>query len=148
MRIAKTLIRLGGWPGWSESSLGAQVILLVLSCCSSNVKNAFIFPQINTDSNEWKFFADPFYVKNMVTVWHQGTKCINYLFIPMRPFYLYLFVCVFAFVFNSKQWNEINLDSFDHPSICSFFICFCFFVYPYAIFNSWMKKTRIVQSIY
>ena len=31
MRTAKTLIRLGGCPGWSESSLGAQVSLLVLS---------------------------------------------------------------------------------------------------------------------
>ena len=29
---AKTLVRLGGCPGWSESSLGAQVILLVLLC--------------------------------------------------------------------------------------------------------------------
>ena len=34
-RTAKTLIRLGGCPGWSESSLGEQVILLVLSCCGS-----------------------------------------------------------------------------------------------------------------
>ena len=32
---SKTVIRLGGCPSWSESSLGAQVILLVLSCCSS-----------------------------------------------------------------------------------------------------------------
>ena len=32
---AKTLIRLGGLPGWSESSVGAQVILLVLSCSGS-----------------------------------------------------------------------------------------------------------------
>ena len=31
MRTAKTLIRLGGCPGWSESSLGTHVILLVLS---------------------------------------------------------------------------------------------------------------------
>ena len=31
MRTAKTLIRLGGSPGWSESSLGAHAILLVLS---------------------------------------------------------------------------------------------------------------------
>ena len=31
MRIAKALIRLGGCPGWSESSLGAYAILLVLS---------------------------------------------------------------------------------------------------------------------
>ena len=29
------LIRLGGCPGWSESSLGAHVILLVLSCGGS-----------------------------------------------------------------------------------------------------------------
>ena len=31
----KTLISLGGCPGWSESSLGAQIILLVLSWSSS-----------------------------------------------------------------------------------------------------------------
>ena len=30
------LIRLGRCPGWSESSLGTQVILLVLSCAGSN----------------------------------------------------------------------------------------------------------------
>ena len=29
------LIRLGACPGWSETSLGTQVILLVLLCCSS-----------------------------------------------------------------------------------------------------------------
>ena len=34
-RTALTLIRLGGCPGWSESSLGAQIILLVLSCRGS-----------------------------------------------------------------------------------------------------------------
>ena len=31
-RTANTLFRLGGCPGWSEFSLGAQVSLLVLSC--------------------------------------------------------------------------------------------------------------------
>ena len=39
MRTVKTLIRLGrcpGCPGWSESSLGAQTFLLVLSCSISN----------------------------------------------------------------------------------------------------------------
>ena len=35
MQRTKTLIRLGGYPGWSESSLGAQSIWLVLSCCGS-----------------------------------------------------------------------------------------------------------------
>ena len=37
MRTAKTLIRLGGCPGWSESSLGAHATLLVLSWSGSNV---------------------------------------------------------------------------------------------------------------
>ena len=37
-RTAKTLIRLGGCPGWSESSLGAKTILLVLSWGGSNVR--------------------------------------------------------------------------------------------------------------
>ena len=35
MRLAMTLMELGRWPGWSESSLDARVILLVLSCSSS-----------------------------------------------------------------------------------------------------------------
>ena len=35
MRTAKTLVRLGGCPGWSGSSLGAHAILLVLSCGGS-----------------------------------------------------------------------------------------------------------------
>ena len=34
MRTAKILIRLGGCPGWSESSPGAHAILLVLSALS------------------------------------------------------------------------------------------------------------------
>ena len=38
MRTAKTLIRLGGCPGWSESSLGTHAILLVLSYGGSNGK--------------------------------------------------------------------------------------------------------------
>ena len=34
-RIAKTLIRLGRRPSWSESLLSAHIILLILSCCGS-----------------------------------------------------------------------------------------------------------------
>ena len=39
MRTAKTLIRLGGCPGSSESSLGAESLCWFchLSCCSSHV---------------------------------------------------------------------------------------------------------------
>ena len=38
MHSERRLIRLGGYPGWSKSSLGAQVSLLVLSCCSSQAR--------------------------------------------------------------------------------------------------------------
>ena len=37
MRTANTVIRLDGCPGWSESSLGAQVILLSLAWPGSSV---------------------------------------------------------------------------------------------------------------
>ena len=36
LRTVKTLIRLGGCPGCSESALGAQVIFMFLSCAGSN----------------------------------------------------------------------------------------------------------------
>ena len=36
LRAQRRLVRSGGCPNWSESSLGAQVILLVLSCSGSN----------------------------------------------------------------------------------------------------------------
>ena len=39
----KTLIRLGGWPGWSASSLGAHVILLVLACGASYVNAVWLY---------------------------------------------------------------------------------------------------------
>ena len=37
MRTAKTLIRLGGCPSWSESSLGAQSFFFFFSCRGSYV---------------------------------------------------------------------------------------------------------------
>ena len=47
MRTAKTLIRLGGCPGCSDSSLGAHAILLVLSRCGSNDETPY--------HNKWYF---------------------------------------------------------------------------------------------
>ena len=43
MWTAKTLIKLGGCPGRSESSLGAHATLLILSCCCANFKNKVLF---------------------------------------------------------------------------------------------------------
>ena len=57
MRTAKTLtlIRLGGCPGRSESSLGAQAILLVLSCSGSKLtyRKLDVHPTIS----QWYFFS-------------------------------------------------------------------------------------------
>ena len=51
MRTAKAPIRLGECPGLSESSLGAHVILLVLSCGDSyaNYSQYYTFVQIGYD---------------------------------------------------------------------------------------------------
>ena len=49
MRTAKTLVRLGGCSGWSESSLGAHAILLVLSRGGSIIVPQFV------DSLFWEY---------------------------------------------------------------------------------------------
>ena len=56
MRTVKTLIRLGRCPVWSESSLGAHVILLVLSCCGSFVldRKAIMQNQLSMALWQWK----------------------------------------------------------------------------------------------
>ena len=50
MRTWKTLIRLGGCPSWSESSLGAHVILLVLSCAGSWYDPKYSYRQVWANS--------------------------------------------------------------------------------------------------
>ena len=53
----KTLIRLGGCLGWSESSLGAQVILLVLSRGGS-IRECFSV-LLNHPNKHWFFRSNP-----------------------------------------------------------------------------------------
>ena len=50
MRTAKTLIRLGGLSGLSESSLGAHVILQVLSCPGSFINLFFPYSSLRMSS--------------------------------------------------------------------------------------------------
>ena len=57
---AKTLIRLGACPGWFESLLGAQIILLVLSCNSSDFMRIFsiyrkLIKKLKEKENKRKF---------------------------------------------------------------------------------------------
>ena len=51
------LIKLGSCPGWSESLLGAQVILLVLLCTGS-ITNAILIPSIWTVRQVWANSVD------------------------------------------------------------------------------------------
>ena len=53
MRKAKTLIRLGGCPGWSESSLGAQATLFVLSCRGSFVTLSAFLLSCSSKTVRW-----------------------------------------------------------------------------------------------
>ena len=46
MWTAKTLIRLGGCPGWCESLLGAHTILLVLSWGGSYIDNGVLYSSL------------------------------------------------------------------------------------------------------
>ena len=57
MRTAKTLIRLGGCPGWSESSLGAHSFVGFVM--SRLICSADLFYTRITASPEFKYFMDP-----------------------------------------------------------------------------------------
>ena len=66
----KKLIRLGGCPDWSESSLGGQAILLVLSCCSSYLKTDWLLVSwTKMEVSSWKGYnrySPPKYKANLV----------------------------------------------------------------------------------
>ena len=58
MRTAKTLIRLGGCPGWSESSLGAHSfcwfchVVPHLGCCNVAITALFLFKTAFDDASD------------------------------------------------------------------------------------------------
>ena len=62
MWLAKTQIRLGRCPGWSESLLGTQVISFVLSCCCS----FYYFPYFDEIFSPIRSFSMRFSAKNIV----------------------------------------------------------------------------------
>ena len=55
-RTAKTLIRLGECPGWSESSLDAQAILWGLSCAGSYIWRTKLEPHPK-NSQQWNKYT-------------------------------------------------------------------------------------------
>ena len=76
MRAAKTLIRLDGYPDWSESSLGAQFDLsccgLSLSCCGLSCSAFLISQNCYIHTYEAHFLVistlDPSYGTLLVTI--------------------------------------------------------------------------------
>ena len=83
MRIAKTLIRLGGWSGWSESSLGAHVILLILSWGGSNpvwIRKASCF-QRNSNPRDLMIHSGhcwPLGIKNVLNYYYHYIILISH----------------------------------------------------------------------
>ena len=95
---AKTLIRLCGCPGWSESSLGAHAILLVLSRCGSyymysedpfrtrcrSAKTEYILLMWRVWSKKWLI------VQN--TMYHSEYKDVSCFFFFFFLFFFFFFI--------------------------------------------------------
>ena len=58
-RTAKTLIRLGGCPSWSESSLGTKVILLVFEVAQNASSSSLHMQNIYISSHFFTFRIEP-----------------------------------------------------------------------------------------
>ena len=100
----RRLIRLGGYPGWSESSLGAHVILLVLACCSSiNCsaridQNCLLVARLNGTVS---FGASPL----MQYIFFHFTRYKPYTRQKMN--FLYLLTVSKHWYVNNEWWNNI-----------------------------------------
>ena len=100
VRPGKSLIRLGACPGWSESSLGAQVILSVLSCCSSFM----IVNPNNTRDISLTFGELPeMRCKMSSKTCHFSPKFWNLPNMQEKISYIYI-----LYIFNKSPWNEMK----------------------------------------
>ena len=133
MQIEKTLIRLGGCPGWSESSLGAQVILLVLSWGGSillthiyweefsiHIKWTSPFPILGlSDASFHAYFIWNFCmqtVQTLIRCWvHMSLHCL-----PMSPKRDARLIWVNSLYDESKFKRDWRLEPIlDHTCSCS-----------------------------
>ena len=105
IRTAKTLIRLGGSPGWSESSLGAHAILLVLSWGISNGDEKPL-------SETYTWWRGTFYlvllllVRNLTPrhIHGRDKPCITLISVGEKP-YIWIYSCCWQTLF----WNLLIL---------------------------------------
>ena len=80
MWTAKTLIRLGGFPGWSESSLGAQSLCwfchaAVLICLPSMLIENYLASEVARKRHK--------FLKTKGSVWYQGLHCLPFCLHPL-----------------------------------------------------------------
>ena len=122
MRTAKTLISLGGCPGWSESSLGAQVILLVCRAAAHFVVSFLLFflaPEEGCDLWLWHFLEIFSLVSHQTarvcictstkkfkeTAWKELSSRLSACVVVL---YVVLIVCVpCPFYVWGRMWNSI-----------------------------------------
>ena len=106
MRTAKTLISLGGCPGWSESSLGAQPHCWF--CHEAAHFSLIVHVTHNRHVYLWFiFFSVHFSASDVDKSWscncHVSVDCMG----SKHPFFLFVFVFVVVFVvsMNSAVWR-------------------------------------------
>ena len=121
MRTAKTLIRLDGCPGRSESLLGAHAILLVLSCGGSITKfpvHKNIFRLNSYLSTDFQTCGPGFVLIFCVALWFL-LLALSYWVLPCS-----LFSCFLSPVYHCDYlaWGR--------PSWSMCFSCYCFFILP------------------
>ena len=107
-RTSKTLIRLGGCPGWSESSLGAKIILLVLSWRDSYTLDVHLLSNKNARVEKKKcrcvdIFCEisPKYLNVIIRIINSAAPIINF------PSYKYT-VCVIHTYLQIDRWPHDN----------------------------------------
>ena len=120
-RTAKTLIRLGECPGWPESSLGAKVILLVLSWGGSFNHIQFI----RIEESPWHLYPISGYFdqkmrKNLFSVW---TYHLQKASLQFRSDLARTEVRSTYGPYHAKMWlmayaNNKGADQPAHPHLC------------------------------
>ena len=107
----KTLIRLGGCSGWSESSLGVHSFLLMYSCTSISGDTTFMGSRIVRIFNVCEVRIENFVTR--VTVWHHEARRVvpnsypewrNFQFTPNKHYRFFSLHTLLSPIV--LQWNS------------------------------------------
>ena len=139
MCTVKTQVRLGGYPGWPESSQVAHALLLVLLCTgskrSSHLSNEY--PQ-HVSHNIWKHTLYPTKTKislYICTIWSafsffpwRDSACLASQNVPSEDSYLTVWMCRLIWIFAGYTSDGTFYDIVDN------------------IFLWWSKNKKSVES--